>query len=179
MAYTGAGQSHEAFSAWPELTTSGMPPKAWRLIEGKGIHLYKGGTQGAFNTGREPYCELYASQIATTMGLSVVQYDFMTWRTGRELPSPNALCSQTWTRRLLPLGASCAMEAYKAALAAMTRSFATRTGILAVLACCATNHSGRIISPAPILDNTGSRALPWRVRTILMASRISRRMPPA
>ena len=29
-------------------------PLAWRLIEGYGIYLYKGGTQGASNTGREP-----------------------------------------------------------------------------------------------------------------------------
>ena len=29
-------------------------PLAWRLIEGDGIYLYKGGTQGASNTGREP-----------------------------------------------------------------------------------------------------------------------------
>ncbi len=55
VAYTGAGQSHEAFTTSPELTTNGMLPKAWRLLE-DGIWLYKGGTSGASNTGREPYC---------------------------------------------------------------------------------------------------------------------------
>ena len=80
VAYTGAGQSHEAFTTSPELTTSGMLPKAWRLIEGDGIFLYKGGTRGASNSGREPYCEAYASQIAAVMGLNAVHYDLENWR---------------------------------------------------------------------------------------------------
>ncbi len=60
VAYTGAEQSHEAFTTSPELITSGMLPKAWRLIEGDGIYLYKVRTRGASNSGREPYCEAYA-----------------------------------------------------------------------------------------------------------------------
>ena len=80
VAYTGAGRSHEAFTTSPELTTSGMLPKAWRLIEGDGIYLYKGGTRGASNTGREPYCEAYASQIAAAMGLNAVHYDLENWK---------------------------------------------------------------------------------------------------
>ena len=69
VAYTGIGGSHEAFSTSPELTTNGMLRKAWRLIEGDGIYLYKGGTEGAANTGNEPYSEYYACQIAQEMGL--------------------------------------------------------------------------------------------------------------
>ena len=80
VAYTGAGQSREAFTTSPELTTNGMLPKAWRFIENDGIYLYKGGSSGASNTGREPYCEYYASQIAETMRLNAVHYDLENWK---------------------------------------------------------------------------------------------------
>ncbi len=80
VAYTGAGQSREVFTTSPELTTNGMLPKAWRLIEKDGIYLYKGGSSGASNTGREPYCEYYASQIAETMRLNAVHYDLENWK---------------------------------------------------------------------------------------------------
>lgn len=79
VAYTGAGQSHEAFTTSPELTTNGMLPKAWRLLE-DGIWLYKGGTSGASNTGREPYCEYYAAQVAEAMGLAHVPYGLENWK---------------------------------------------------------------------------------------------------
>ncbi len=80
VAYTGAGQSKQAFTTSPELTTNGVLPKAWRYVEGEGIYLYKGGTSGASNTGREPYCEYYASQIAETMQLNAVKYDLENWK---------------------------------------------------------------------------------------------------
>ena len=80
VAYTGAGQSREAFTTSPELTTGGILPKAWRLIENDGIYLYKGGSSGASNTGREPYCEYYASQIAETMRLNAVHYELENWK---------------------------------------------------------------------------------------------------
>lgn len=80
VAYTGAGQTREAFTISPELTTNGMLPKAWRFIENDGIYLYKGGSIGDSNAGREPYCEYYASQIAETMGLNAVHYDLENWK---------------------------------------------------------------------------------------------------
>lgn len=80
VAYTGAGQSREAFTTSPELTTNGMLPKAWRFIESDGIYLYKGGSSGASNAGREPYCEYYASQVAKTMQLNAVHYDLENWK---------------------------------------------------------------------------------------------------
>ena len=80
VAYTGAGQTKQAFTTSPELTTNGMLPKAWRFIEGDGIYLYKGGTSGASNAGREPFCEYFASQIAETMGLNAVHYDLENWK---------------------------------------------------------------------------------------------------
>ena len=80
VAYTGIGQSDAAFTTSPELTTNGMLPKAWRLIEGEGIYLYKGGTFGAANTGNEPYSEFYASQVAQAMGLDAVAYELENWK---------------------------------------------------------------------------------------------------
>jgi len=80
VAYTGVWQYHRAFTTSPELTTTGMLPKAWRLIEGDGIYLYKGGTSGAANTGQEPYSEFYACQIAQKMGLNAISYDLKKWK---------------------------------------------------------------------------------------------------
>ena len=80
VAYTGIGQTDGAFSTSPELTTQGMLRKAWRYLEGDGIYLYKGGTEGAANTGNEPYSEYYASQIAERMGLNAVHYDLENWK---------------------------------------------------------------------------------------------------
>ena len=70
----------EAFSTSPELTTNGMLRKAWRFVEDDGIYLYKGGTEGAANTGNEPYSEYYACQIADKMGIGCVQYDLENWK---------------------------------------------------------------------------------------------------
>lgn len=80
VAYTGAGQGRQAFTTSPELTTNGALPKAWRFLKGEGICLYKGGSSGASNTGREPFCEYYAAQIARRMGLPAVQYDLENWK---------------------------------------------------------------------------------------------------
>ena len=80
VAYTGVTQSDAAFSTSPELTTDGMLPKAWRYIEGDGIYLYKGGTSGFANSGKEPYSEYYASQVAEAMELDAVRYDLENWK---------------------------------------------------------------------------------------------------
>lgn len=80
VAYTGIGRSKPVNTTSPELTTQGMLRKAWRYIDGKGIYLFKGGTEGAANAGNEPYSEYYASQIAQRMGLHAVQYDLENWK---------------------------------------------------------------------------------------------------
>ncbi|MCL2152675.1 MAG: XRE family transcriptional regulator [Oscillospiraceae bacterium] len=80
VAYTGVTQSDAAFSTSPELTTNGMLPKAWRRIEGKGIFLYKGGSSGFANSGKEPYCEYYASQVAEAMNIDAAHYDLENWK---------------------------------------------------------------------------------------------------
>ena len=80
VAYTGVTQEDAAFSTSPEFTTNGMLPKGWRFIEGEGIFLYKGGTSGYANAGREPHSEFYASQLAQAMGLDAVRYDLENWK---------------------------------------------------------------------------------------------------
>lgn len=88
IAYTGVGQSKQAFTTSPELNTNGMLPKAWRFVDNDGIYLHKRGTSGASNAGCETYCEYYASQIVETMQLNAVHYDL---ETVKGLPPPNAL----------------------------------------------------------------------------------------
>ena len=79
VAYTGCGSGNTAFTTSPELTTHGVLPKAWRRVKGK-IVLYKGGTSGFANAGKEPYSEYYASQIAQRMELHAVQYGLSRWK---------------------------------------------------------------------------------------------------
>ena len=80
IAYTGHGSSvARGFTSSPEFTTNGMLKKCWRRVDGK-IYLYKGGTMGAANTGKEPYSEFYAAQIAQTMGIKHVEYNLRQWK---------------------------------------------------------------------------------------------------
>lgn len=80
VAYTGRGGTYEPYSTSPELTTHGMLRKAWRSLPHNGIYLFKGGTEGFANSGLEPYSEFYAAQIANSMGLRHVHYDFVKWK---------------------------------------------------------------------------------------------------
>lgn len=80
IAYTGYGTTRaHGFTSSPEFTTTGMLRKGWRRLKGQ-IWLYKGGTSGAANTGREPYSEFYAAQIAARMGLHHVPYHLAKWK---------------------------------------------------------------------------------------------------
>ena len=80
LAFTGHNiTQNKDFVSSPEFTTNGMLKKAWRKIDGE-IYLYKGGTSGACNTGKEPYSEFYASQIAKQMGLNHINYDLIKWK---------------------------------------------------------------------------------------------------
>ena len=167
VAYTGAGQSREAFTTSPELTTNGMLPKAWRFIEGQGIYLYKGGSSGASNTGREPYCEYYAWQIAKTMGLNAIPYDLENWKgiTASKcplftdintsfIPIGRIICSGSLQKSLNyydALGPEFgeqlrSMLVFDALIYNEDRHFGN-FGLLR------NNHTGEIISPAPIFDN--------------------------
>lgn len=167
VAYTGAGQSKQAFTTSPELTTNGMLPKAWRFVEGDGIYLYKGGTSGASNTGREPYCEYYASQIAEAMQLNAVHYDLENWKgitaskcalftnvdvsyvpIGRLIHNAGIQKCLDYYDELGPeFGEQLrSMLVFDALIYNEDRHFGN-FGILR------DNHSGKIIAPAPIFDN--------------------------
>lgn len=80
IAFTGYGSSPASrFRSSPEFTTNGMLPKAWRRIKGE-IFLYKGGTSGFANTGKEPYSEFYAAQVADAMGIDHISYGLSVWK---------------------------------------------------------------------------------------------------
>lgn len=80
LAFTGYGSKVRAslFSS-PEFTTNGMLRKCWRRIGGK-VYLYKGGTEGASNTGNEPYSEFYAAQVAAAMDIRAIPYGLSKWK---------------------------------------------------------------------------------------------------
>ena len=83
LAYTGyASIKHRDFISTPEFTTNGMLAKAWRKNpQGKkGIYLYKSGSFGCANCGKEPYSEFYAYQVGKTMGLNVTPYRLGKWK---------------------------------------------------------------------------------------------------
>lgn len=80
IAFTSYGSSlRTSLMSSPEFTTNGMLRKCWRRISGK-VYLYKGGTEGASNTGFEPYSEYYAWQIAQAMGINAVPYNLSKWK---------------------------------------------------------------------------------------------------
>lgn len=167
VAYTGIGGSNEAFSTSPELTTNGMLRKAWRFVEGDSIYLYKGGTEGAANTGNEPYSEYYACQVAKTMGLNCVEYDLENWKgilaskcklftdinvsfvpIGRILKKITLKSCLDYYKTLGDdfYEQLCGMLVFDALIYNEDRHF----GNFGVLR---DNHTGEIIAPAPIFDN--------------------------
>ena len=167
VAYTGVTQSDAAFSTSPEFTTNGMLPKAWRFLENEGIFLYKGGTSGFANTGKEPYCEYYASQVAATMNLDAVHYDLDNWK--GILASKCKLFTDIGTA-FIPIG----RIVRSGGLAAVIKHYDERGGIYADairdmlvfdaliynedrhfgnFGLLRDNHTGEIVAPAPIFDN--------------------------
>lgn len=167
VAYTGAGQSKQAFTTSPELTTNGMLPKAWRFIENDGIYLYKGGTSGASNTGREPYCEYYASQIAEVMQLNSVHYDLENWKgitASKCALFTNADVSYVPIGRIIRTGGiqKCLdfYDALGAEFGEQLRSMLVFDALIynedrhfGNFGILRDNNSGKIIAPAPIFDN--------------------------
>ena len=60
----------------PELSTDGSFRKCW-IREDDGIYLYKRGSSGARNAGREPYCEIMGAEIAGKLLPSAVSYELV------------------------------------------------------------------------------------------------------
>ena len=167
VAYTGVGGSNKAFSTSPELTTNGMLRKAWRFVDDDGIYLYKGGTEGAANTGNEPYSEYYACQIAEAMGLPCVQYDLENWK--GILASKCRLFTDIDTA-FVPIGRflrKCSLKECLDYYASLGEDFYEQLCSMLVFdsviynedrhfgnfGVLRDNHTGQIISPAPIFDN--------------------------
>lgn len=167
VAYTGNAGSHEVFTTSPEFTTNGTLPKAWRYIEGDGIFLYKGGTSGGGNTGKKPYSEYYAYQIADRMGLNAVYYDLENWK--GILASKYKLFIDIDTS-FVPIGrivtsgviAAC-LDYYETISKEALEEFKDMLVFDAVIynedrhysnfGVMRDNHSGRVIAAAPIFDN--------------------------
>lgn len=167
VAYTGIGQSGKVFTTSPELTTQGMLRKAWRFIENDGIYLYKGGTEGFANSGKEPYSEYYACQIAEQMGLSAVHYELENWK--GILASKCKLFTDINTA-FIPIGRIVKSGGIKACLdfygqlgteaAEQLKSMLVFDAVIynedrhfSNFGILRDNRSGKIIGPAPIFDN--------------------------
>ena len=167
VAYTGVGTANQAFTTSPELTTQGMLRKAWRFIEDDGIYLYKGGTEGFANSGKEPYSEYYACQIAKAMGLNAIEYDLENWKgilaskckiftdidtsfisAGRIVKSGGIKGCLDYYDSLGPEFSESlkSMLVFDAVIYNEDRHFGN-FGLLR------NNHTGKILAPAPIFDN--------------------------
>lgn len=167
VAYTGVETTIQDFTTSPELTTQGMLRKAWRFIENDGIYLYKGGTEGFANSGNEPYSEYYACQIAKAMGLNAVEYDLENWK--GILASKCKIFTDIDTsfisigRIVKSGGIKCCLDYYESLGTDFSESLKSMLVFDAVIynedrhfgnfGVLRDNHTGKIISPAPIFDN--------------------------
>lgn len=84
IAFSGHGsRSPGEVTTSPEMTTNGMLPKCWRRVKER-VLLYKGGSEVSLvadvTRGLEPYSEFYASQIATRLGFSHVDYNLAMYK---------------------------------------------------------------------------------------------------
>lgn len=170
LAFTGYGSSiRSSLTSSPEFTTNGMLRKCWRRISGK-IYLYKGGTEGASNTGFEPYSEFYAAQVAQAMGINAIPYGLSKWK--------GTLCStcELFTSKdyaFLPVGRLVTRGGFKAVTEYYQQlgpTYLTALGdmvILDALICNVDRHFGnfgflidnktnQILSPAPLFDHGNS-----------------------
>ena len=167
IAFTGYGSNQvSGMTSSPEFTTNGMLPKCWRR-EGGIIRLYKGGTQGASNTGFEPYSEFYAAQIAKILEVNAIDYSISRWK--------ETLCStcELFTGKdisFVPVGRivrSGGMKAVRAFYASLGEEYVKALDDMIVFDAVIFNtdrhygnfgflvdsHTNRIIAPAPLFDH--------------------------
>lgn len=170
IAFTGYGSSiRTSLASCPEFTTNGMLPKCWRRQDGT-IKLYKGGTSGASNTGKEPYSEYYAAQVAKTLGIQAIDYNLSMWN--GELCSTCELFT-TKEYSFLPVGRivtsggmNAVYEFYKILGPEFVRALNDMYVFDAII--CNTdrhfgnfgflvdNHTNKIVAPAPLFDHGNS-----------------------
>ena len=168
IAYTGG--SYDAvrnFRTSPELTTGGMLRKAWRYFGHEDIWLYKGGTFGFANTGNEPYSEFLACQVAERMGINCVHYELEQWM--GILASKCRLFTDINTsfvpagRIIRSGGIDACLDYYRGLGVEYYQQLADMLVFDAVIlnedrhfgnfGLLRDNHTGEIISPAPVFDN--------------------------
>jgi len=167
MAFSGQGSyGGIKWRSSPEFTTNGVLAKCWRRVGGK-IILYKSGTEGAANTGNEPYSEFYAAQVAHAMGFDAVTYGLT--RFGGRLCSTCEAFTDINTA-FVPAGRLInekAVESIEAAFTAYGKKFIKSFQgmlLLDALICNEDRHLGnfgflvqnrvnRIIAPAPLFDH--------------------------
>lgn len=170
LAFTGYGSSlRSSLFSSPEFTTNGMLRKCWRRIGGK-VYLYKGGTEGASNTGFEPYSEFYAAQIAAAMGVRATPYGLSRWK--------GVLCStcELFTSKehsyipvghLVTKGGMDAVKAYYESLGAEFMAALHEMLVFDAVICNVDRHFGNfgvmvdnrtntVVSPAPLFDHGNS-----------------------
>jgi hypothetical protein len=74
IAFTGLPNDISRHLSTPEITTEGMLPKYWHRISTDDIVLCKGGTEGYYNAGLEPFAEVAAHLIAKRIGVDTIPY---------------------------------------------------------------------------------------------------------
>ena len=170
LAFTGYGSSlRSSLFSSPEFTTNGMLRKCWRRISGK-VYLYKGGTEGASNTGFEPYSEFYAAQIPAAMGVRAIPYGLSRWK--------GVLCStcELFTSKeysyipvghLVTKGGMDAVKAYYESLGPEFTAALREMLVFDAVICNVDRHFGNfgvmvdnrtntVVSPAPLFDHGNS-----------------------
>ncbi len=170
IAFTGYGSgSASRVSSSPEFTTNGMLPKCWRRQNGV-IRLYKGGTEGASNTGNEPFAEYYATQIANILGVNAIAYSLAQWK-GRLCSCCELFTSKSFSfisvGRLVEKGG---FPAVRTAMETLGETYAAALNEMIVfdaVICNTDRHfdnfgflvdslSNRIVAPAPLFDHGNS-----------------------
>ncbi len=170
IAFTGYGSSiRTSLASCPEFTTNGMLPKCWRRIDGT-VKLYKGGTNGASNTGNEPYSEFYALQIAKELGINAIDYSLSKW-SGELCSVCELFTSKEYSflpvGRVVTSGGMKAVSEYYEKLGEEYISALNDMLVLDAVICNTDRHFGnfgflidnrtnRIVAPAPLFDHGNS-----------------------
>ncbi len=80
IAFDGGMYGQHFSTTSPEFGTNGTYAKCWHREEDGKIYLYKQGSFGAANAGKEVYSEMYASQILDVLGYDHARYDVIKYR---------------------------------------------------------------------------------------------------